>query len=67
LQRGDILRLSHIDSSSSKSEDQLRLITRFELAIKINAELQALLRQVFNTVIYAQPNSLEQVNTIASL
>ena len=57
----------HTNCSSNKKEDQMRLITRFELATRTDDELHALLRQVFNAVAMAQPNSFEQVQATASL
>lgn len=51
----------------NKKEDQMRLITGFELATTRDDGLHALLRQVFNAVASTPPNSLDHMNAIASL
>lgn len=45
----------------------MRLITRFELATKRDDELHALLRQAFNAVAMAQPNSLDHSNATGAI
>jgi hypothetical protein len=45
----------------------MRLITRFELATKTDAELYALLREVFNELAKSTVNSHERRNALASI
>lgn len=45
----------------------MRLITRFELATKTDAELYALLREVFNELAKSAVNSHERRNALASI
>lgn len=45
----------------------MRLITRFELTTKTEAELYALLREVFNELAKSAVNSHERRNALASI
>jgi hypothetical protein len=45
----------------------MRLITRFELATKTDAELYVLLREVFNELAKSAVNSHERRNALASI
>lgn len=45
----------------------MKLITRFELAAKSKSELYGLHRKVFNKLAKSEPQSLERVNSLASL
>lgn len=45
----------------------MRLITRFELAAKSEAELRGLLREAFNDLAKSGPHSHERHNALASI
>jgi hypothetical protein len=45
----------------------MRLITRFELAHRSNAELSALFRQASSALAFSEPGSPERRNALASL
>ena len=45
----------------------MKLIIRFELAIKTKAELHALYKDVFNALVQSKPNTHERRNALASL
>ena len=45
----------------------MKLITRFELASRSDAELRALYREVFNALARSGPGSAERRNCLASL
>ena len=45
----------------------MKLITRYELATKTEAQLYALLRKVFNDLASSQVNSHERRNALASI
>ncbi len=45
----------------------MKLITRFELASKSEAELYVLLREVFNELARSEPSSHQRRNALASI
>lgn len=50
-----------------KLEDDMRLITRFELATRNLAELQLLYREIFNRLAASDAGTPARRNTLASL
>ncbi len=45
----------------------MRLITRFEMAVKNESELYSLLREAFNELAKSEPYTFERTNALASI
>ncbi len=45
----------------------MKLITRFEMAVKNESELHGLLRNAFNELAKSDPNTIERTNALTSI
>ena len=53
--------------ASLSKEETMRLVTRFEAAIRTTAELHGLYKEAFNAAASAKPGSQEHENALLSL